>query len=154
MAESNRLSNLTARLQDERFFIIFNILGKDNDTIRLQVLNRESDEVFSKTDQAIEKLDPWRSDIPLAVFQSRIRFSLRLNDLREEAVDPKVEVDIDKILNFFNPVILQTITTYTKDIESFSERKKTWKYVICTYLVYFFFKSFLFVMRTFWFSSF
>ena len=92
-------------------------------------LSRESDEVFSKTDQAIEKLDPWRTDIPLAVFQSKIRFSLRLEDLRIEALDPKIEVDIDTILDFFNPVILQTITTYTKDIESFSERKKTWKYV-------------------------
>ena len=120
---------MTTRLQDERFFIIFNILGKDNDTIRLSTLTRESDEVFSKTDQAIEKLDPWRSDIPLAVFQSRIRFSLRLNDLREEALDPKIDVNIDGILKFFNPVILATITIYTKDIESFSERKKTWKYV-------------------------
>ena len=120
---------MTTRLQDERFFIIFNILGKDNDTIRLSTLTRESDEVFSKTDQAIEKLDPWRSDIPLAVFQSRIRFSLRLNDLREVALDPKIDVNIDGILKFFNPVILATITIYTKDIESFSERKKTWKYV-------------------------
>ena len=37
------------------------------------IFSVEAEEIFSQTDTAIENLHPWRSDIPLKVFSSRIR---------------------------------------------------------------------------------
>ena len=103
LKESNSLSLLVDRFQDERYFILFSILGKEQGTIRInsryisllgidlkkksilyfiillyrfQIKNfnysKETETVFSRTDKAIEELHPWRSDIKLKVFSSRI----------------------------------------------------------------------------------
>ena len=90
----------------------------------------ESEDVFSKTDSALEKLQPWPEGIPLQVFKSEIRFSIRLSDLRKKALDPDKEVTIDEVLEFFNPVIGELLNRYTQEIEDTSQRKKTWKYEI------------------------
>ena len=90
----------------------------------------ESEEVFSKTDSALEKLQPWPENIPLQVFQSEIRFSIRLDDLRQDALSPNKDVTIDEVMEFFNPVIGELLNRYTQEIEDTSQRKKTWKYEI------------------------
>ena len=85
--------------------------------------------MFALTDTTLEKLMPWPEDIPLQVFGSRIRFSIRVNDLRKEALNPNIEVTVDQVMAFFNPIIGELLNRYTKEIEDTSERKKTWKYV-------------------------
>ena len=87
----------------------------------------ESEEVFSKTDSALEKLQPWPENIPLQVFSSEIRFSIRLNDLRKRR---DKDLTIDEVMEFFNPVIGELLNRYTREIEDTSQRKKTWKYEI------------------------
>ena len=72
---------------------------------------------------------PWPQEIPLQVFGSRIRFSIRLNDLRKEALNPDIDLTVDQVMAFFNPIIGELLNRYTKEIEDTSERKKTWKYV-------------------------
>ena len=90
----------------------------------------ESEEVFSKTDSALEKLQPWPENIPLQVFSSKIRFSIRLEDLRDDALKLDKDVTIDEVMEFFNPVIGELLNRYTQEIEDTSQRKKTWKYEI------------------------
>ena len=91
--------------------------------------SRESEDVFSLTDATLEKLVPWPEQIPLQIFGSRIRFTIRLDDLRKEALDPKIDLTVDQVMAFFNPIIGELLNRYTKEIEDTSERKKTWKYV-------------------------
>ena len=85
--------------------------------------------MFGLTDATLEKLVPWPEEIPLQIFRSRIRFSIRLNDIRKEALNPNITTTIDKVMAFFNPIIGELLNRYTKEIEDTSERKKTWKYV-------------------------
>ena len=95
--------------------------------------SRESEDVFSQTDAALEKVEPWPDNIPLSQFGSRARFSIRLDDLRKEALDPNVDRTIDEVMDFFNPVIGELLNRYTKEIEDTSQRKKTWKYALCSF---------------------
>ena len=99
-------------------------------SIYILFCSRESEDVFALTDSSLEKLLPWPVEIPLQVFGSRIRFSIRLNDLRKEALDPNIDVTVDQVMAFFNPVIGELLNRYTKEIEDTSERKKTWKYAM------------------------
>lgn len=51
------------------------------------------EEDFGLTDQAISRLKPWRSEIPLKVFASRIRFQIRIDDLRESVTEGQGNID-------------------------------------------------------------
>ena len=86
--------------------------------------------MFSKTDSALEKLRPWPESLPLQVFKSKIRFTIRLDDLRKDVLSPDKDVTIDEVMEFFNPVIGELLNRYSQEIEDTSQRKKTWKYEI------------------------
>ena len=86
--------------------------------------SQETERLFSLTDKAIEKLHPWRSDIPLKVFSSRIRFQIRVNDMREKSL--KSETTIDNVMDFFNPIIYQMIQRYTTEID-LGKKSQTWQ---------------------------
>ena len=100
-------------------FAIFDELTSKTRSAKL-----ETERLFSLTDKAIEKLHPWRSDIPLKVFSSRIRFQIRVNDMREKSL--KSETTIDNVMDFFNPIIYQMIQRYTTEID-LGKKSQTWQ---------------------------
>ena len=73
--------------------------------------------MFSKTDSALEKLQPWPESLPLQVFKSKIRFTIRLDDLRKDVLSPNKDVTIDEVMEFFNPVIGELLNRYTQKKE-------------------------------------
>ena len=50
-------------------------------------------EYIARTDLAITKLEPWRGEIPVKFFASRIRFQIRIDDLRQLVRDGKAQID-------------------------------------------------------------
>ena len=42
---------------------------------------------------AISHLEPWRAEIPIKFFASRIRFQIRIDDLRALVKDGKAKID-------------------------------------------------------------
>ena len=79
--DANKLTLLASKLQDERYNVIFTILM--NRYVPSRDLSEELEVNYAETDAAINKLDPWRDDIPVKVFASRIRFQIRLDDVRD-----------------------------------------------------------------------
>ena len=51
------------------------------------------DEYIRRTDLAISHLEPWRAEIPIKFFASRIRFQIRIDDLRSAVKDGKAKID-------------------------------------------------------------
>ena len=74
--EANSLTILASKLQDERYNVVFTILM--NAYVPSRDLTEELEVNYAETDIAINKLSPWRDDIPVKVFASRIRFQIRL----------------------------------------------------------------------------
>ena len=79
--DATKLTLLASKLQDERYNVIFTILM--NRYVPSRDLSEELEVNYAETDATINKLDPWRDDIPVKVFASRIRFQIRLDDIRD-----------------------------------------------------------------------
>ena len=92
--DANKLTILASKLQDERYNVIFTILM--NAYVPSRDLSEELEVNYAETDVAINKLSPWRDDIPVKVFASRIRFQIRLDDMRDQ-----VKMNQTNIGNFF-----------------------------------------------------
>ena len=58
------------------------------------------------------------------MFSSRIRFQIRVNDMREKSL--KSETTIDNVMDFFNPIIYQMIQRYTTEID-LGKKSQTWQ---------------------------
>ena len=56
-------------------------------------------EYIARTDLAISHLEPWRAEIPVKFFASRIRFQIRIDDLR--ALVRSGQAQIDNILGMY-----------------------------------------------------
>ena len=56
-------------------------------------------EYIARTDLAISHLEPWRGEIPVKFFASRIRFQIRIDDLR--ALVNSGQAQIDNILGMY-----------------------------------------------------
>ena len=56
-------------------------------------------EYIARTDLAISHLEPWRAEIPVKFFASRIRFQIRIDDLR--ALVRNGQAQIDDILGMY-----------------------------------------------------
>lgn len=91
------------------------------------LFSEDKDTFLAKTDTAISKLDPWREEIPVKIFASRIRFQIRIDDLRELIFDGKGQVD--DILDFYNLVTDALLNQYSKEVRVI-KGSKTWKNVI------------------------
>ena len=97
--DANKLTILASKLQDERYNVIFTILM--NAYVPSRDLSEELEVNYAETDVAINKLSPWRDDIPVKVFASRIRFQIRLDDMRDQ-----VKMNQTNIGNFSFGVLL------------------------------------------------
>ena len=97
--DANKLTILASKLQDERYNVIFTILM--NAYVPSRDLSEELEVNYAETDVAINKLSPWRDDIPVKVFASRIRFQIRLDDMRDQ-----VKMNQTNIGNFSFDVLL------------------------------------------------
>ena len=78
---------------------------------------------FGNTDSAISSLEPWRTNMTLQVFASRIRFQIRVDDIRELATTR--EVGIDAILEFYNAAIDSLLNQYTVEVRG--NRQSYWR---------------------------
>ena len=78
---------------------------------------------FGSTDSAISSLEPWRTNMTLQVFASRIRFQIRVDDIRELATTR--EVGIDAILEFYNAAIDSLLNQYTAEVRG--NRQTYWR---------------------------
>ena len=115
---------MVSKLQDERFNLVFVTLS-DKDGANYD--SNKKQDFFSRTDRALNDLIPWRDEIPLKVFSSRVRFQIRIDDLRE-SVDTG-NAKIDDILDFYNSVTDALLTLYTKEVRVI-KGSKTWKTVV------------------------
>ena len=97
--DANKLTILASKLQDERYNVIFTILM--NAYVPSRDLSEELEVNYAETDVAINKLSPWRDDIPVKVFASRIRFQIRLDDMRDQ-----VKMNQTNIGNFSFDILL------------------------------------------------
>ena len=83
------------------------------------------EEAVSKTDSAINNLEPWRDNIPQKVFASKIRFQIRLDDIRRKAVVDN-SASLDDVLAFFNCAIDGILTQYIIEIKA-TRGSTTWR---------------------------
>ena len=84
-------------------------------------------EYIAKTDLAISQLNPWRSQIKSKSFSSRVRFQIRIDDLRGLVV--KGEANIDQILGFYNQATDALLNLYSKESRAI-KGSATWKSII------------------------
>lgn len=88
--DANKLTILASKLQDERYNVIFTILM--NRYVPTRDLSEELEVNYAETDAAVNKLDPWRNDIPVKVFASQVRFQIRLDDMRDMVKDNQTTI--------------------------------------------------------------
>ena len=88
--DANKLTFLASKLQDERYNVIFTILM--NRYVPTRDLSEELEVNYAETDAAVNKLDPWRNDIPVKVFASQVRFQIRLDDMRDMVKDNQTTI--------------------------------------------------------------
>ena len=93
----------------------------------LQFFSEEKIDFFSKTDMAISELEPWRSEIPLKIFASRVRFQIRIDDLRESVASG--EAKVDDILDLYNSATDALLTQYSQEVRAI-KGSKTWKTLV------------------------
>ena len=120
--DANKLTILASKLQDERYNVIFTILM--NRYVPSRDLSEELEVNYAETDVAINKLVPWRDDIPVKVFASRIRFQIRLDDMRDMVKNNATT--IDQALDYYNEVIDALLTRYSKEVRIITG-SKAWK---------------------------
>ena len=84
-------------------------------------------EYIAKTDLAISQLNPWRSKIKSKSFSSRVRFQIRIDDLRGLVVNG--EANIDQILGFYNQATDALLNLYSKESRAI-KGSATWKSII------------------------
>jgi len=119
------LSVLTSCLQNERYSLVFQSLS----TSKGERLNQSigHDEYIARTDLAISHLEPWRAEIPIKFFASRIRFQIRIDDLRASVKIGKAK--IDDILGFYNEATDALLNQYGTEVSSI-KGSSTWKSII------------------------
>ncbi len=121
------ISVLVSKLQDERYNMGFRTLSNTKaEAVDLDELT-DLEEDFGATDTAISNLVPWRSEIPLKVFASQVRFQIRIDDLRESVKEGQGQ--IDDILGFYNAVTDALLSQYSAEVRAFSG-SNTWKTVV------------------------
>ena len=120
--QANGLTILASKLQDERYNVIFTILM--NAYVPSRDLSEELEVNYAETDQAINKLMPWRDEIPIKVFASRIRFQIRLDDMRDQVKEN--ETSIDQALDYYNEIIDALLTRYSQEVRVITG-SKAWK---------------------------
>ena len=84
-------------------------------------------EYIARTDIAISQMNPWRSNIPLKSFSSRVRFQIRIDDLRSSVVSGTAK--IDEILSFYNQATDALLSQYSKESRAI-KGSDTWKSII------------------------
>lgn len=140
------MSNLAAELQDERYHTIFVMLWSKNITksnyryileYMAKIIYNYSvitflysftelyEESVAKTDLAIARLDPWRDSIPLKVFASKVRFQIRLDDMRKKAIVEKA-ASFEEVLNFFNTAVDAILNQFVAEIQ-YSNETNIWR---------------------------
>ena len=82
---------------------------------------------IARTDLAIAKLQPWRGKIPIKFFASRIRFNIRIDDLRQLVKDGRAQ--IDDILGFYNTATDALLNQYGTEVSAI-KGSSTWKSII------------------------
>ena len=84
-------------------------------------------EYIAQTDLAISQLRPWRNTIPIKSFTSRVRFQIRIDDLRQDVI--KGAAKIDQILDFYNIVTDALLNQYSREIRAING-SSVWKSII------------------------
>ena len=82
---------------------------------------------IARTDLAIAQLQPWRNIKPIKSFTSRVRFQIRIDDLRQLVITEKAK--IDEILGFYNTVTDALLNQYSKESRAI-KGSATWKSII------------------------
>ena len=71
-------------------------------------------EYIARTDLAISQLEPWRGEIPVKFLTTRIRFQIRIDDLRQLVKVGKAQ--IDDILEFYNTATDALLNQYGTEV--------------------------------------
>ena len=71
-------------------------------------------EYIARTDLAISQLEPWRGKIPVKFLTTRIRFQIRIDDLRQLVKVGKAQ--IDDILEFYNTATDALLNQYGTEV--------------------------------------
>ena len=108
-------------------YLIFLIFGIPALTLFILSFSDELETNFAETDQAINKVIPWRDNIPVKVFASQIRFQIRLDDIRD--IVRGNETTVDAVLAFYNEVIDALLDQYSLEFKVVSG-SATWKQMI------------------------
>ena len=111
-------------LENDLIFLIFGIPAL---ILFILSFSDELETNFAETDQAINKVIPWRDNIPVKVFASQIRFQIRLDDIRD--IVRGNETTVDAVLAFYNEVIDALLDQYSLEFKVVSG-SATWKQMI------------------------
>ncbi|XP_040579348.1 uncharacterized protein [Lepeophtheirus salmonis] len=121
---ATNLVDLITKIQDERLLSIYfvqSILGNYGKEINIT-------EVFSQTDDTLGTLSSWE-DLPEdKMFQSKLRFQIRLDDFRQLILDDK-SLSTEKILEYYNYITGLLLNTLSKRIKSM-DGTSYWRFLI------------------------
>ena len=88
---------------------------------------------YMVTDSAIERIKEWRSPEGEQIFQSKLRFQIRLDDFRKRVKanteSSEVELKVEGVMKFYNYATRVLLDDLSKIIRS-SNGSSTWRYLI------------------------
>jgi len=119
------LSVLASCLQNERYSLVFQSLSTSKGERLNQSIGHA--EYIARTDLAISQLEPWRGKIPVKFLTTRIRFQIRIDDLRQLVKVGKAQ--IDDILGFYNTATDALLNQYGTEVSAI-KGSATWKSII------------------------
>ena len=129
------IASLVAHLQQERSEAVLTMMSnaesvsvEDIESAGISLKNR-----YMVTDSAIERIKEWRSPEGEQIFQSKLRFQIRLDDFRKRVKanteSSEVELKVEGVMKFYNYATRVLLDDLSKIIRS-SNGSSTWRYLI------------------------
>lgn len=88
---------------------------------------------YTVTDSAIERIKDWRSPVGEQIFQSKLRFQIRLDDFRKRVkantASSTVELKVEGVMQFYNYATRVLLDDLSSIIRS-SNGSSTWRHLI------------------------
>lgn len=131
---SDETARLVSNLQQERSetLLLTFITNQDNENADYK-LGLDLNQRYLKTDKSLDNISDWRSPDQEAMFRSKLRFQIRLDDFRKRVIKNNLtavtELAIEDSMNFYNYATRVLLDDLSRIIRT-SNGSRTWRYLI------------------------
>jgi len=132
---SDDIASLVAHLQQERSEAVLTMMSNAASVSIEDIQNTgiNINQRYEVTDNAIESIKEWRSPPGEKIFQSKLRFQIRLDDFRKRIVlnenTSSVDLSVEDVMQFYNYATRVLLDDLSNIIRS-SNGSSTWRHLI------------------------